>query len=206
MVIRPLDDSTYCVQFPFPNSGISSKQFVVSFHRQSMCSYATMRFVCILNLSPTVWRQCERDCSTPLPPGFGGLWGPSESGIVSFETAPMGSYQLTSNTQFLSLPWLRFRTHPTRLRWQWYYRSRSYRFVERESKVITTIVIGPLEDHTYCARSVFNHLWLWRKLYDCSLHHLKTSQCISKSVLLTFSSTFQPVGLNLTFRPSGLRG
>ena len=33
-------------------------------------------------------------------------------------------------------------------------------------KVITTMVIGPLDDRTYCARSAFTHLVLWRKLYN----------------------------------------
>ena len=49
-------------------------------------------------------------------------------------------------------------------------------------KVITTLVIRPLNDHTYCTRSAYTHLGLWRKLYNCSLHHFTTSQCILKCV------------------------
>ena len=57
------------------------------------------------------------------------------------------------------------------------------------NKVITTMVIGPLDDQTYCARSASTHLGLWQKLNDCSLHHFTTSQRIIKCALLTFSST-----------------
>ena len=32
------------------------------------------------------------------------------------------------------------------------------------NKVITTMVTGPLDDRTYCARSVFTHLGLWQKM------------------------------------------
>ena len=42
---------------------------------------------------------------------------------------------------------------------------------------------------TYCAWSAFAQLGLWRQLYDCSLHHFTTSQCILKCVHLTFSTT-----------------
>ena len=44
---------------------------------------------------------------------------------------------------------------------------------------------------TYCIRSAFTQLWLWRKLYDCLLHHFITSKCILKCALLlvTLSST-----------------
>ena len=55
--------------------------------------------------------------------------------------------------------------------------------------VITTMVIGPLNGGTYCARSAFIHLGLWRKLLDCSLHYLTTSKRILKCALLTFSTT-----------------
>ena len=37
------------------------------------------------------------------------------------------------------------------------------------------MVIGPPDDHTYCARSAFTHLGLWWKLNNCSLHHFTTS-------------------------------
>ena len=40
-----------------------------------------------------------------------------------------------------------------------------------EDKVITTMVIRPLDDHTcHCARSAVAHLGIWRKLYDCTWH------------------------------------
>ena len=55
----------------------------------------------------------------------------------------------------------------------------------RPNKVVTAMVIGPLDDHTYYARSAFTHLELWRKRYD----HLTTSQCMLKCDLLIFSST-----------------
>ena len=48
---------------------------------------------------------------------------------------------------------------------------------------------GDLDDHTYCAGFALGRLELWRKLYDYSLHHYKTSQCIVKSVRLIFSTT-----------------
>ena len=57
------------------------------------------------------------------------------------------------------------------------------------NKVITTMVIGQLDDLTYGAPSALTHLGLRRKLYDCSLHHFTTSKCILKCALLTFSST-----------------
>ena len=50
------------------------------------------------------------------------------------------------------------------------------------------MVIGQLNDYTYCAWSAFTHLGLWWKLHNCSLHHFTTSQCILKCALLTFSS------------------
>ena len=46
-----------------------------------------------------------------------------------------------------------------------------------DDKVITTVVIGSLGDHTYCARSAFTRFELRQKLYDkCAL-------------VLTFSTT-----------------
>ena len=49
-------------------------------------------------------------------------------------------------------------------------------------QVMTTMVIGPLDDHTYCVRAAFTHLWLWRKQYECLSLHFTTSQCIRKCV------------------------
>ena len=54
-----------------------------------------------------------------------------------------------------------------------------------DHKVIATMVIWPLDDHTYCA-----HLGLWRKLYDCSLHHFTTSQCISIELPLVANDVY----------------
>ena len=42
-------------------------------------------------------------------------------------------------------------------------------------KVITTMVIRPLDDRTYCARSAFIRLGLSRKLCDCSQDHFTAS-------------------------------
>ena len=53
----------------------------------------------------------------------------------------------------------------------------------------TTVVTTMHDDCTYFARSAFAHLGLWQKLYDCSLHHFTTSQCILKCAPLTLSST-----------------
>ena len=57
-----------------------------------------------------------------------------------------------------------------------------------KDKIITTMVIGPLDDHIYCVRSAFTHLRLWRKLYDCSKHKFRARKCLIKRTLLTFSS------------------
>ena len=58
-----------------------------------------------------------------------------------------------------------------------------------ENKVIAAMVIGPLNNRTYCAWSAFTLLGLWWKLYNCSLHHFKTCQCVLRCALLTVSST-----------------
>ena len=51
------------------------------------------------------------------------------------------------------------------------------------------MLLGPLDDPTYYTRSAFTHLGLRRKMYDCSLHHFITSQCVLlKCAMLTFSS------------------
>ena len=57
------------------------------------------------------------------------------------------------------------------------------------NKVITTMVIGLLDDCTFYARSAFTHLGLLRKMYDCSLHQFTTNQCVLDGTLLQFSST-----------------
>ena len=43
---------------------------------------------------------------------------------------------------------------------------------KNENKVVTTMVIWPLDDRTYCVRSAFSHLGL------CSPHHFQTSRCL----------------------------
>ena len=61
-----------------------------------------------------------------------------------------------------------------------------------------------ITDHTYCAcvRSPFKNLGLWRKLYDCSMDYLTTSQCILKCVRLTFLTTSNRLKSERgTFRP-----
>ena len=58
---------------------------------------------------------------------------------------------------------------------------------EWSNKMITRMMIGPLDDHTFW--SAFTHFGLWQNLYDCSLHQFTTSLCILKCVLLTLSST-----------------
>ena len=40
-------------------------------------------------------------------------------------------------------------------------------------KVVITMLIGPLDEGTYCARPTFTHLGMWRKMYD---FHCLTSQ------------------------------
>ena len=59
----------------------------------------------------------------------------------------------------------------------------------KKNNAINSMVIRALDYRTYGARSAFSHLELWRKPYDCSLHHFATSQCILKCALLTFLST-----------------
>ena len=66
------------------------------------------------------------------------------------------------------------------------------------NKVITTMVIRPLDDRTYCARSAFTHLGFWPKLYDCSRYHFTASEWFFKWPLLTFSSiSIRPFVCNL---------
>ena len=77
-----------------------------------------------------------------------------------------------------------------------------------KDKVITTMVIGPFDDHTYCARSVFTHLGLWWKLYDCSWDHFTARQFILKCRSIDIYFWQPPTGwLKFemgTFRPSVL--
>ena len=52
--------------------------------------------------------------------------------------------------------------------------------------------------HRDCARSALNHLRLWRKLYDCSLHPFTTSQCIPKCCSIYIFNNLQLlIGWNL---------
>ena len=44
------------------------------------------------------------------------------------------------------------------------------------------MVIRSLDDSTYCVRSAFTHLGLWRKLCDCSRHQLRARKCLTKLV------------------------
>ena len=47
------------------------------------------------------------------------------------------------------------------------------------------MVIEPLGDFSYFARSAFTHFGLWQKLYNCS-RHLEARKCLIKRDLLTF--------------------
>ena len=65
---------------------------------------------------------------------------------------------------------------------------------QKENKVITTKVIGLLDDRTYCARSVFTRLGLWRKLYDCFIASLHNQEMYPKMSSIDISTNLQPVG------------
>ena len=45
-----------------------------------------------------------------------------------------------------------------------------------------------LSDHIYCVLSVFTHLGLWRRLYDCSRHYFRARKSLIERALLTLSS------------------
>ena len=61
----------------------------------------------------------------------------------------------------------------------------SFRLIK--NKVITTMVIRPLDDHTFCSICVPSFGALAKVVR--SLHHFTTSQCILNCVLLIFSLT-----------------
>ena len=61
-------------------------------------------------------------------------------------------------------------------------------------KVITTMVIGPLDDHTYCTRSALTYLGLWRKLYDWFIASLHNQQMHPKMCFIDIFVNLQPVG------------
>ena len=46
-------------------------------------------------------------------------------------------------------------------------------------KISTTMVTRPHDDRTYCARSAFTHLDLWRNLCDCSMYRFTTNQRVT---------------------------
>ena len=56
--------------------------------------------------------------------------------------------------------------------------SQKYHTKVMVKKVITTQWSTIESNRAYCARSVFTHLELWRKLYDFSLRYYTTSQCV----------------------------
>ena len=63
-------------------------------------------------------------------------------------------------------------------------------------KVITTMMIRLFDDsRAFCARSASTHLELWRKLYDCSWHHFRASQCVLKCVFSWHFRRFPTVWL-----------
>ena len=49
----------------------------------------------------------------------------------------------------------------------------------------------------YCVRSAFAHSRLWQWLYECSLHHFKTSQCMLKMCSIDTFNNIQLGGWNL---------
>ena len=69
----------------------------------------------------------------------------------------------------------------------------------QRNKVITTMVIRPLNDRTNSAQSAFTHLGLWRKLYDCSwYHYFGRLQSQKMSHQTCYVDIFvQPFGCNL---------
>ena len=56
------------------------------------------------------------------------------------------------------------------------------------NKVITTMMIRPLDDCITCVQSAFTHLGFWRMLCDCSRQKFRDIKCLIKRVLSTFSS------------------
>ena len=64
------------------------------------------------------------------------------------------------------------------------------------SKVITTMVIRPLDDRTHSVRYALIYLGLWRKLYDCSMHKFRDITCRVKRVLLSVSSVANRLAVN----------
>ena len=61
-------------------------------------------------------------------------------------------------------------------------------------KIITTMLIQPLDDHKIVFYLRFTHLELRQKLYGCSLNHFTASQWFVKCTLLTFWSTSNLLG------------
>ena len=74
------------------------------------------------------------------------------------------------------------------IEWQW--------LRWEKDKVITTMVTRPLDDRTYCTRSGFTYLGLWRKLYDYSFIASLHNQSM-RSQLCSIDIDLQPVGCNL---------
>ena len=67
------------------------------------------------------------------------------------------------------------------------------------NKVITTMVIRPLNDRTSCVRFALTHLGLWRKLYDCSMHHFRTRKFYQTCCINVFID-LQPFSYNMKGR------
>ena len=63
---------------------------------------------------------------------------------------------------------------------------RAHSSVPSSDKLITTMVIRPLDICSYCAQSAFTHFGPSRKLFDCSRHHFTASQCFLKYAPLAF--------------------
>ena len=65
-----------------------------------------------------------------------------------------------------------------------------------QNKVITTMVIRPLDEPEYFARSPFADLGIWTVLYDCSWHHTTASCVVECSHLTIVFAYFRTFGLN----------
>ena len=58
-----------------------------------------------------------------------------------------------------------------------------------EHKVITTMIIMPLDKHAYCVRSTFTHMGLRQKLYDFKAYN--------RSQKMPFSNVFCDIFVDL---------
>ena len=106
-------------------------------------------------------------------------------------------YRVRSRLCVGSLDWRCHGWHRNRVRWH----SASATLVSHrrlwsqchlcKKKFITPMVIRPLDDHTYCARSAFTCIWSFDAeicTINCSWRHSIANHCVRKRDVLTFSS------------------